>query len=75
MKKKPNIIGHNKKYLWMLAGGDMQLLTAKIAKKNKYNLIVTDRDKKAPCKKIADKFFDVDIVNFKKNYRKKGLYC
>jgi biotin carboxylase len=68
MKKKPNIIDHNKKYLWMLGGGDMQLLTAKIAKKNKYNLIVTDRDKKAPCKKIADKFFDVDIINFKKNY-------
>jgi biotin carboxylase len=68
MKKKPNIIAHNKKYLWMLAGGDMQLITAKIAKKNKYNLIVTDRDKKAPCKKIADKFFDVDIINFKKNY-------
>jgi phosphoribosylaminoimidazole carboxylase (NCAIR synthetase) len=52
----------------MLAGGEMQLLTAKIAKRNKYNLIVTDRDKKAPCKKISDKFFDIDIINYKKNY-------
>jgi biotin carboxylase len=68
MKEKLNFIYSNKKYLWMLGGGDMQLLTANIAKKNKYNLIVTDRNKKAACAKIADKFFDIDIIDYKKNY-------
>ena len=48
----------------------MQLLTASIAKKNKYNLIVTDRNKRATCAKIADKFFDIDIIDFKKNYER-----
>lgn len=56
-------------YLWMLAGGDMQILTAKIAKKNNYNLLVTDKNKNAPCRFIADKFYDADIVNIKKNYQ------
>ena len=56
-------------YLWMLAGGDMQILTAKIAKKNNYKLLVTDKNKKAPCRHIADKFYDVDIVDIKKNYQ------
>jgi hypothetical protein len=69
MKKKLNFIDSNKKYLWMLAGGDMQILPAIIAKKNKHNLIVTDKNKKAPCKKIADKFFNIDIINYKKNYK------
>ena len=68
MNKKSNFIDDNKKYLWMLAGGDMQLLTAKIAKKNNYNIIVTDKNKKAACNKFADKFFDIDIIDFKKNY-------
>lgn len=56
-------------YLWMLAGGDMQILTAKIAKKNNYKLLVTDKNKNAPCRHIADKFYDVDIVDIKKNYQ------
>lgn len=60
---------NNNKYLWMLAGGDMQLLTAKIAKKNNYNLLITDKNKNASCRSIADKFFDVDIVDINKNYQ------
>jgi len=56
-------------YLWMLAGGDMQILTAKIAKKNNYKLLVTDKNKNAPCRFIADKFYNVDIVDIKKNYQ------
>jgi hypothetical protein len=53
----------------MLAGGDMQILTAKIAKKNNYKLLVTDKNKNAPCRHIADKFYDVDVVDIKKNYQ------
>ena len=60
---------NNNKYLWMFAGGDMQLLTAKIAKKNNYNLLITDKNKNASCRSIADKFFDVDIVDINKNYQ------
>jgi biotin carboxylase len=53
----------------MFAGGDMQILSAKIAKKNNYNLFVTDKNKNAPCRFIADKFYDVDVVDIKKNYQ------
>lgn len=57
----------NNKYLWMLAGGDMQILTAKIAKYKKIKLIITDKNKNAPCKKFSYKFFPIDITDFDKN--------
>ena len=36
------MINHNKKTLWMLAGGEMQIPTAYYAKKEGYNLIISD---------------------------------
>ena len=61
------MINHNKKTLWMLAGGEMQIPTAYYAKKEGYNLIISDMNLNAPCKKYADKFFCVDTVDLKKN--------
>jgi len=36
----------------------MQILIAKIFKKNNCKLLVTDKNKNAPCRHIADKFYD-----------------
>ena len=51
----------------MLAGGEMQIPAAYYAKKEGYNLIISDMNLNAPCKKYADKFFCVDTVDLKKN--------
>lgn len=61
------MITDNKKTLWMVAGGDMQIPAAFYAKKNGYNLVVSDKNPNAPCKKYAKKFFCIDIVDLKKN--------
>ena len=61
------MINHNKKTLWMIAGGEMQIPAAYYAKKKGYNLIISDKNSKAPCRKYADKFFCIDIVDLKKN--------
>ena len=55
--KITKMINHNKKTLWMLAGGEMQIPAAYYAKKEGYNLIISDMNLSAPCKKYADKFF------------------
>ena len=61
------MLTYDKKTLWMIAGGDMQIPAAFYAKKKGYNLIVSDKNPSAPCKKYANKFFCIDIVDLKKN--------
>ena len=31
--------------------------------------LVTDKNKNAPCHFIVDKFYDIDVVDIKKNYQ------
>jgi hypothetical protein len=50
----------------MFAGRDMQILTSKLAKKNNYNLLITDKNKNALRRFIVDKFYDIDAVDIKK---------
>jgi biotin carboxylase len=61
------MINPNKKTLWMIAGGEMQIPAAYYVKKKGYNLIISDKNSKAPCRKFADEFFCIDIVDLKKN--------
>jgi len=58
---------HNKKTLWMIAGGEMQIPTAHCIKRKGYNLIISDKNPRAPCRKYADKFFCIDIVDLEKS--------
>ena len=61
MIKKKNLI-------WMVAGGSMQFLPAVILSR-KYDLLITDKDPQAICKKYSKFFYPIDIFDEKSNLK------
>jgi hypothetical protein len=57
-----------KKLIWMVAGGDMQLLSAALLYK-KYDLLITDKNPKAICKKYSKYFYPIDIYDEKNSFK------
>lgn len=57
------MINKNLKTLVMVGGGLQQVEAARIIKDNGYNLLVTDKDTRAHCRKYADHFCQMDGNN------------
>ena len=53
----------NKEFIWLVAGGTMQIPLAKEIKERGYNLLVTDGNPDAPCRELADQFVVVDTYD------------
>lgn len=60
MKKTPS-------YLWVIGGGQLQAPLIEEARKLELGIIVTDRNPQCLCRKLADKFYPIDIFDINKN--------
>lgn len=69
----------NKRYLWVIGGGLLQVPLIEEAKKLSLNVIVSDFDDQCKCKEKADIFVNIDIFDIDshlfeaKNLVKKGV--
>ncbi len=64
-----NLLKKNKRILICLGGGISQIPLIKAAKKNNFQLIVIDKDKKCPGKKLAEIFLNISTYNENKIIR------